>query len=214
MSKFFGRLAALLVVAYGLLLAGTVLFVLFYDGPDAVPSAETIVILSGPKGDEPNTAGETRIRTDAGVALWQAGAAPRIVMSGNGTGFRNDRPHALNMADRARELGVPQAVILVEDQSFSTLQNAWFTARLDGLDRTAPVILVSHRYHLPRAWASFYWAGFTDITLHAAETRADALSPYIAMEPVKWGFNTLRAAGAALAFALGAAPDQVVPWLR
>ena len=44
------------------------------------------------------------------------------------------------------------------------MQNAWLTARLDGVDPAAPILLVTHRYHLSRAAMSFRWAGFDDIT--------------------------------------------------
>ena len=42
-------------------------------------------------------------------------------------------------------------------------------ADMPEIDRALPVILVTHRYHQPRAYASFRWAGFDDITMVAPD---------------------------------------------
>jgi uncharacterized SAM-binding protein YcdF (DUF218 family) len=72
------------------------------------------------------------------------------------------------------------------------------------------VILVTHRYHLPRAWASFRWAGFTDITLVAADPdRVQITWQDLGYEVLKWPFNVLRGGAASLMMAVGAPQPDV-----
>ena len=207
------RLLAFILLLIGTALAGTAAYVYSYTDPAGFPAGATAVVLSGPGADMPGTAGETRARVDRGAALWQAGIAGRVVMSGNGTPA-DDVPNATFMKDRALELGLPPEAVIEEAGSHSTLQNALMTAALDTIDPRAPVIIVSHRYHLPRAWASFRWAGFPDITLVAADEGPVEITGSLLMEGLKWPFNFVRGAIASLAYAAGGEDAQIVPWLR
>ena len=207
------RLFAFILLLIGAALAGTAVYVYSYTEPDSFPAGATVVVLSGPGANTPGTEGETRARVDRGAALWQAGVSGRVVMSGHGT-TADDVPNATYMKDRALELGLPPEAILEEAGSHSTLQNALMTAALDAVDPGAPVIIVTHRYHLPRAWASFRWAGFPDITLVAADTGTVDISGPLLMEGIKWPFNFARGAIASLAYAAGGEDAQIIPWLR
>ncbi len=182
------RLIALAVCLGGVSLAGVAVFVYFHAEPDPVPRAAAIVVLSGPGADVPGLEGDTRDRVNRGLELWFAGAAPLIVMSGDGDGSNppGHIPHAEHMAAYARAQGIPGEAILMERNSGSTLHNAWFTGRLPEIDPAAPVIVVTQRYHLPRAWASFRWAGFSDITLAAPDSGGIELSAGLLWEGVKW----------------------------
>ena len=207
------RIAALILLSGGAALGGVAASVYLYKDPDPVPLAAAIVVLSGP-GAGSEVTGETMERVERGIALLQANAAPLLVMSGGGRLDANGLGDADIMAAYARDRGVPDALMRLEARSNSTLQNAWLTAKIDDIDPAEPVILVTHRYHLPRAWASFRWAGFTDIALIAADRDAPLVTAGLLMETVKWPANAVRAAGASAAFALGADEDRVVPWLR
>ncbi len=204
-------IAALLVYAAGQI--WTAITVVTYGDPAPIQKAAAIVVLSGPFSDDPGTKGETRIRVDKGVMLWKAGLAPSLVMSGGGSRALHDGPgDAFHMAQYAVSLGVPTDVITIEPASFSTLQNAWLTAELPDIDKTAPVLVVTQRYHLSRAVFSFWWAGFTDITPIAADR-----VPFYwtqTLEGVKWPLNIARAAGASVALRLGADEADVLPWLQ
>jgi uncharacterized SAM-binding protein YcdF (DUF218 family) len=85
-------------------------------------------------------------RVERAVALWKAGGAPRILMTG-GVG---EHPPAESQVARAyaRDLGVPLAAIMVEDRSTSTSENALFGAQSTDLAR---VVLVTDTYHVFRA---------------------------------------------------------------
>ncbi|MEM9710408.1 MAG: YdcF family protein [Pseudomonadota bacterium] len=210
------RLLALAILAGGTGLAWTAYFIYAYADPEPIPSAAAIVVLSGPWTGPAEEKGETRIRVDRGVALYQAGLAPRMIMSGGGDRKRDGGPgDATFMAEYAAAAGVPREAIAIEPDSFSTLQNAHFSARLDGVEPTEPILLVTHRYHLSRANLSFRWAGFTDITPVASDPGAPVtITEQLLMEAVKWPLNAVRAAGASAALAFGVAEADVLPWLN
>jgi uncharacterized SAM-binding protein YcdF (DUF218 family) len=212
---FFRKLLAFAVLCAATIVLGTAAYSVLYEDPDPLPRAAAIVVLSGPGADIPVPEGETLERVRRGVELWKAGAAPIVVMFGSG-GTMKEHGHAdsAGMAELARRLGVPADAILEEARSYSTLQNAWFTAALPEIDPTAPIIVVTHRYHLPRAWASFRWAGFTDLTLVAADHDAGHIRAGTLSEAVKWPLNLARAVGARAALSAGLSEDTVLPWLH
>ena len=179
-------------------LIGTALYVALYEAPEETPKGAAIVVLAGGAGkDGVGVSGETEERLNAALALHDAGAATLFVVTGGGT-----PPVAETMRDAALEAGIPPDAILVENQSHSTLQNALFSADFERLDKSAPIILVTHRYHLPRANASFRWAGFSDVINHAADPNTPfAITPGLLWESVKWPLNVLRAGAASAAMA-------------
>jgi hypothetical protein len=70
---------------------------------------------------------------------------------------------------------------------------------------------VTNRYHLPRSWASFRWAGMHDITLYSAEpAEAAPDTGAIVLEAVKWPANLARA----VMTAVGADGGDLAPLLR
>src|SRR6185437_10459810 len=94
-------------------------------------------------------------RVERGVALLRRGAAPLLVLSGGGAPLSE----AAAMRELALREGVGEAALLLEPRSRNTFENARETARLlqdRGLGR---VVLVSDRYHLPRARLLFRAAG-------------------------------------------------------
>ena len=215
MTRLLARLIALGVLLSAAALVWTAFYIATYDDPEPLPEAAAIVVLSGPFGAPEGETDETSERVARGVALWQAGHAPRLVMSGGGSRALPGPGDAAFMAEEAIALGVPDEAILTETGSHSTLQNAWNTARADGIDPAAPILLVTHRYHLSRAALSFRWAGFTNVTPVAADPGAvQEITFVLLLEGLKWPLNALRAAGASAALALGAPEDDVTPWLH
>lgn len=213
------RLAIRALVLGALIYAGFVGWTAYtmatYSEPDTLSPAAIIVVLSGAWTPDDQPKGETRIRVDRGVELWTQGLAPLLVMSGGGARALPGPGDAKFMADHAETVGVDRRRILVENRSHSTLQNAWFTAQMPGIDKTKPIFVVTHRFHMPRAKASFRWAGFTNIT----GVSADAEDPVRIgrvhfLETIKWPLNVVRAAGASLALAVGVEEDNVLPWLH
>ena len=202
---------SLIVLSIWAAFIGTALYVALYQAPDEIDEAKAIIILAGSAGKDGTGLGpETTERLSAGLDLYASGAAPILVVTGGGT-----PPVAEFMRDAAISAGVPDDAILVENQSHSTLQNAMFTADFERLDKTAPVILVTHKYHLPRANASFRWAGFSEVQNHAANPDAPfSFSKGLLWESLKWPLNVARAAAASAAKAGNVPRDNYLKYLE
>lgn len=120
------------VVAVGLRSAETLLFVRTERQP-----ADVIVVLGG---DGPPRAAQA-------AALYRAGAAPRVLVSGGG-----------DCADIRRliaEAGVPMEVIQIECASRNTWENALFSAPILSAMGARRAILVTSWFHSRRALACF-----------------------------------------------------------
>ena len=204
---------AIAVLSVWCALIGTGLYVAMYEPKTELPEAEAIVVVSGNAGKNGGLFGETEERLNRAVELYNEGLAPRIVVSGGTTS--NSEAVAEAMKNAAIAAGVPDAAITVESGSHSTLQNALFTADIDDLNKSAPILLVSHRYHLPRANASFRWAGFNDITNVAADPNAGIqVTPPLLWESVKWPLNVVRAAAASAAQAGNVPREDYIQYLE
>lgn len=112
--------------------------------------ADAIVVL-GCRGQEALSR-----RLDLGIGLFEAGAAPLLVLSGGGCG---PIAEAELMRRAALARNVPESALLVEPTSRNTFENARETARLLRSHGLGSVLLVSDRTHLPRATALFRLAG-------------------------------------------------------
>lgn len=173
-----------------------------YEAPDELPQAEAIVVLGGNPPVNGSLTGESAERFQMGLELFNNGVAPVMILTGGG-----EQPVAEAMHQAALAAGIPDAALLVETASKSTLQNALFSADL-GLDKGVPIVIVTHRYHLPRAWASFQWAGYSQVIRHAADAdAANAFSLPVFMESIKWPVNVVRA-GAATASRMAGVPRE------
>ena len=203
--------AAIISVWAGLI--GTALYVALYEAPETVPSGEAIVVVAGNAAKSGGLLGETKVRLDRAIALYNDGKAPRLVVSGGTVG--GGATVASAMKEAAMAAGVPEDAITIEDASQSTLQNALFSADIEDLEKAAPILLVSHRYHLPRANASFRWAGFGDITNVAADPEGGfQLTAGLLWESVKWPLNVVRAAAASAAMAGDVPRESFIKYLQ
>lgn len=95
-------------------------------------------------------------RLNHAIGLFEAGAAPLLVLSGGGTG---PVAEAEIMRQQVVARGVPDVALLVEPRSRNTVENARETARLLRPRNGRRVLLVSDRAHLPRAALLFRLAG-------------------------------------------------------
>jgi uncharacterized SAM-binding protein YcdF (DUF218 family) len=115
---------------------------------DEVRPADAIVVMGAAQYDgRPSPVFASRL--DQGVALYLAGVAPRLVLTGGkATGDRTTEA-AVGRAF-AIERGVPAEAIVVEDQSRTTLQSIRAVAGLLKADGAGSAVFVSDRPHMLR----------------------------------------------------------------
>ena len=87
-----------------------------------------------------------RDRLDMGLQLYEAGAAPKILMSGDHGSVGYDEVNA--MKDYATDRGVPSEDVFQDHAGFSTYESMYRARDVFAAQR---IIIVSQRYHLYRA---------------------------------------------------------------
>jgi len=194
------RILRYLILVCGLGALGLVgllkLYVLTFVQPPVTGQIAGVVVLSaGPINDTKD--GRTSVRTRVGVQLYNRlraeGQTPKLVLAG-GQEHYEWRPKAVGMAEIAREMGVPDADILIEGRSRSTLQNAMFSYGLLNKAPEQAVAIITDRFHLPRSWASFKWAGEGPVILVSAEEPEEDVDwDNLFREAPKWPLNFSRA---------------------
>jgi uncharacterized SAM-binding protein YcdF (DUF218 family) len=145
--------------------------------------ADAIVVLGCTlHGDGPSPALVRRV--ECGVALLAGGAAPLLLLAGGGKGARSE---AAAMRAIALSRGAADAALLLEPRSRNTYENAIEAARLLRARGGGTVILVSDRYHLPRARLQFRRAGLAVIaTRHPPGRRLWRELPLYLREALAW----------------------------
>ncbi len=196
------RIALWIATIFALTLVWVTGFAALAPTGTAASKSCVIVVLGAGLSKDGTLHQASKLRVDRGVALWQAGLAPRMHFTG-GVARADGRSAGQLMAARAMAQGVPEAAISFETQSQSTLQNAVFSQPM--LEDAASLRLVTEGYHLARSWVSFRWAstrqaGAPSITLSHSERFRSATpdSPYggikmVLREVVAIWFNLARA---------------------
>jgi uncharacterized SAM-binding protein YcdF (DUF218 family) len=141
-----------------------------YDPSPSFPAASSIVLLCGGEvpalppraSEEINDAGD---RILYAAQLVKQGCAPRLIISGGNVPFMRRIGGSLARVNRrllTGPLSVDSSVILLEQNSRNTYENAVFTKKmLDSLQFSPSVILVTSAMHMRRAAALFTKAGCT-----------------------------------------------------
>ena len=92
-------------------------------------------------------------RVRHGVRLFHEGAANFLLMSGGCNG--HSTPEAVLMRALAVEEGVPEGSIVLESRSTRTLENAFFSIAMIEKRGWTRTLVVTDRFHLPRALFAF-----------------------------------------------------------
>ena len=87
-----------------------------------------------------------RDRLDMGLRLYEAGAAPKLLMSGDHS--RTDYDEVNTMKDYVMERGVPSDDVFMDHAGFSTYESMY---RARDVFCSKKLIIVSQQYHLYRA---------------------------------------------------------------
>ena len=148
--KFLLILCLLAAVGGGLLLGGSA-FVRaqakpYIIDPDAVEAGyDCILVLGcGARGGVASPMLEDRLLR--GIELYEAGAAPKLLMSGDHG--RTDYDEVNVMKDFAIEAGVPSGDVFMDHAGFSTYESM---VRAQQIFQAQRVLIVTQGYHLPRA---------------------------------------------------------------
>lgn len=127
--------------------------------PQDAPRADAIVVLGGNTANaranwfEPYDKSTATTRVDAAAALYLAGRAPRVLLSGGA--LEGDVSEAQGMAAAMRQLGVPDSALILENASRSTYENAALSMEEIEQHNIRTVLLVTSAVHMPRAMAVF-----------------------------------------------------------
>ncbi len=108
--------------------------------------ADCILVLGAgllPDGSPSLMLGE-RIQT--GVDLYEAGVAPKLLMSGDHS--RSDHDEVNAMKDAAMARGVPSEDVFMDHAGFATYDSFYRAGAIFGVKK---VVVVTQAYHLPRA---------------------------------------------------------------
>jgi uncharacterized SAM-binding protein YcdF (DUF218 family) len=121
--------------------------VVLFEHLDMRGKSQAIVVLGAAQYDgRPSPV--LRARVDHAVELWQAGMAPRLIMTG-GRGLGDTTTEAAVERRYALTHGVPDSAILMEQQGRSTSESLRQVAELLGHD-SRDVVLVSDPFHMLR----------------------------------------------------------------
>lgn len=156
MLRVVGRvLMALLVVVVAVVLVfvGTNASAILSSRDDIVDAqeaasfdADAIIVLGASVLPDGTPSGILRDRLDDGIALYFAGAAPKLIMSGdNGTESYNE---CWAMKRYAIAQGVPSEDIFCDHAGFSTYETMYRARHVFGAER---VVIATQTYHLYRA---------------------------------------------------------------
>lgn len=203
--------------SFALLLVSIIGSALWFDAQDGpLPRADAILVLGAGMDADGTLHASTLKRVEAGVALFHAGAAPMLVMTGGR--LRDDAPSAgEQMAKHAAGLGVPETALIFEAASMSTLQNALLTRPLLEQAGIGRVILVTEGFHMARSLVTMRWAGIEVVGMQTSSAFRTTLksSVWIVLrEAAAWGVNLARVPIWHLGGWLGIEDDTRMAWLR
>lgn len=109
-------------------------------------NADAVVVLGASVFADGTPSGILQDRLDDGIALYQAGAAPKMIMSGdNSTASYNE---VKAMKDYAISQGVPSDDIFCDHAGFSTYESMYRAKNVFGAER---IVVATQTYHLFRA---------------------------------------------------------------
>ncbi|WP_302937580.1 vancomycin high temperature exclusion protein [uncultured Senegalimassilia sp.] len=116
----------------------------------SISSADAIVVLGASVFADGTPSGILQDRLDDGIALYFAGVAPKIIMSGdNGTASYNE---VRVMKQYAIARGVPSEDIFCDHAGFSTYESMYRAKYVFGCER---IVVATQTYHLYRAlWSA------------------------------------------------------------
>jgi uncharacterized SAM-binding protein YcdF (DUF218 family) len=145
------------------------------------PRADAIVVLSGMMIHVQSTVGPVAEWDDAdrffaGIDLYQAGKAPRLIFTGGLLPWEKTRQsEGAELKAHAQRFGIPEANISVSGDTQNTAQEA---VAVRAMLTDSKILLVTSAYHMPRAKKQFELQGF-EVSAFPVDfkVRANVLTP-------------------------------------
>ncbi len=151
--------------------AGIVAFTLAFGATDYRRPADAIVVFGARVNPDGHPSLSLADRTRTACRLYHDGLASRIMLSGgHGAGAPVSEPNAMRAL--ALSLGVPDEVLVLDDQGTNTLATVHNTAELAREYGWRSFLMVSHDYHLARIKLFSERSGISAVTVPADETRS------------------------------------------
>ncbi|NYT44759.1 YdcF family protein [Pollutimonas thiosulfatoxidans] len=138
-----------------------------HQPPMNLPTADAIVVLGGSTANgrtnwfEPYDSATATSRVDTAAVLYKEGRAPLIVLSG--AALEGSVSEAQMMANALKQADIPETAMLLENRSFTTHENAVYTAEKLKQRDIRRILLVTSALHMPRAMAVFRKQGVSAI---------------------------------------------------
>lgn len=107
---------------------------------------DCIMVLGAGIKDDETPSDMLRDRLDVGIALYQAGVAPKLLLTGDNGQVTHNEIHV--MLNYAKEAGVPEEDIFCDHAGFSTYDSMY---RASSIFNAEKVIVVTQEYHQYRA---------------------------------------------------------------
>lgn len=114
--------------------------------PDAVPRSDAAIIFGSSVYADGALSPVTYDRVQTGVDLYRAGLVAKLLISGDSGRGAYDEVHPMRAS--ALAAGVPAADIFIDPAGYSTYDTV---RRAHDVFRVATAVLVTQRFHLPRA---------------------------------------------------------------
>jgi len=124
------------------------------------------------------------------VSMLQQHAHLKLLFTGGeGALHTTGEPEAAQAEAFFISLGLPPARMQFEAASRSTYENAINSAKLNGVDKSLPWLLVTSAWHMPRAMATFQKAGW-NVTPFPVDFRTGVYTPWfqysLALGALRW----------------------------
>lgn len=191
--RFLHLLIAFLLVGF-IVATAAALYIYQYGQADHAAAADVIVVLGGGTFSDGSPSPATTRRVEHAVALYQKGLAPYLICAGGYT-QQHPKSEAQACADLARQKGVPDSAILMEEVSTSTEENAIEVRKVMVAHGFKMALLVTDNFHMLRAEMLFHRQG-VNVILSPAQATTGSLEAWRAIP------DTYREVGAFVWYAL------------
>lgn len=142
----FGLLACLVLAAVNIIMIKTVENRILTPELAADYDADCVLVLGAGVYSDGSPSPMLQDRLEGGIELYELGAAPKLLMSGDHS--REDYDEVNTMKDYAMDKGVPDQDIFMDHAGFSTYDSLY---RARDVFQAKKVIIVTQKYHIYRA---------------------------------------------------------------